>query len=273
MKYLIPFDFSPVSVNAVKNAIKFAENAESDLFLLHIISDKRQLKAKELLLKEFIATLELPKLVTASFHVTVGDIFTDIGKIADYHGADLAIMGTHGVDTMQKLFGSNAVKIIKNSSVPFIVIQEECEMTKLKKIVMPISIEKKSMQVLRFASKLSQMYDAELHLVGRMHSDEFLKHKENVNVIVANNFLVENNIKHKFEIVDVDKSKFLEYVVDYAAKEDADLIATTYFSDAIMPVFEKFVQHLIVNPKHIPVLCVNAQSLSSIDSTLSFMTV
>ena len=83
----------------------------------------------------------------------------------------------------------------------------------------------------------------------------------------------ENKIKHKFEIVDVDKSKFLDYVIDYAAKNDADLFAATYFSDAIMPVFEKFVQHLIVNKKHIPVLCVNAQSLSSIDSTLSFMTV
>lgn len=273
MKYLIPFDFSPVSINAVQNAIKFAENTESDLFLLHIISDKRQLKAKELQLKEFVSTLQLPELVSVSYHVTVGDIFTDIGKIADYHGADLAIMGTHGVDMMQKLFGSNAIKIIKNSSVPFVVIQEECQMTKLKKIVMPISIEKKSMQVLRFASKLSQMYDAEIHLVGRIHEDEFLKHKENVNVIVANNFLVENKIKHKFEIVDVDKSKFLDYVVEYAAKNDADLFATTYFSDAIMPVFEKFVQHLIVNNKHIPVLCVNAQSLSSIDSTLSFMTV
>jgi hypothetical protein len=40
-----------------------------------------------------------------------------------------------------------------------------------------------------------------------------------------------------------------------------------------MPVFEKFVQHLIVNEKQIPVLCYNAKTLTSINSTLTFMTV
>jgi hypothetical protein len=65
--------------------------------------------------------------------------------------------------------------------------------------------------------------------VGRLHSDEFLKKQENVNVITANQFLVENNIKHHFEIVDVSKSDFLDYVINYAADQGADMIAATYF--------------------------------------------
>jgi hypothetical protein len=111
------------------------------------------LRRNEILLKEYVSTLEIPVNVTINHHVAVGEIFNDIGKIASYHGADLVIMGTHGVDVMQKLFGSNAVKIIKNATVPFIVIQEGCEIKQLNKIVIPISIEKKSMQVFTFCGK------------------------------------------------------------------------------------------------------------------------
>ena len=46
-------------------------------------------------------------------------------------------MGTHGVDTMQKIFGSNALHVIKHSSVPFIVFQEAAKVEKMAKIVLP----------------------------------------------------------------------------------------------------------------------------------------
>lgn len=272
MKYLIPFDFTPTSINAVKHGLRLAKFTGGDLFLLHIVNDKELFRAKEMQLKQFVSSLNPEKNVTFSSHVVVGDIFNDIGKIAEYHGADVVVMGTHGVDALQKIFGSNAVKIIRNSTVPFIVIQEECEEKKLKKIVMPFSIETKSMQVLRFATKLSKLYDAEIILIGRQHTDQLLKHKENSNVILAKKHLLENDVKHRFELVDSSKSDFLNYVIDFSKEEGADLIATTYFSDALLPMFEKFIQNLIVNKYHIPVLCLNAQSLSKVDSSLSFMT-
>jgi nucleotide-binding universal stress UspA family protein len=272
MKYLIPFDFTTVSKNAVKHALRLAKMTSGELFLLHLIKDKDTLKIKDIELKNFLNTFNPEQNVTFSGQVVVGDIFNDIGRIAEYHGADLVVMGTHGVDAMQKLFGSNVVKIIRESSVPFIVIQENCDLKHLNKIVLPFSIETKSMQVLRFASTLSKIYDAEIHLIGRKHDDEFLKHKEHSNVIMAKKYLLENKIKHSFELIDIPKNKFQDYVLEYAANNEVDLIATTYFSDSIMPMFEKFVQNLIINNKNIPVLCLNAKSLSKSDSILSFMT-
>jgi nucleotide-binding universal stress UspA family protein len=273
MNYLIPFDFTDASKNAVKHAIRLAAVSSGNLYMLNIVKDKSEMKDNERKLNQYL--IELPKYENISYsaHVVVGDIFTDIGKIAEYHGADFVVMGTHGVDMMQKIFGSNSVKIINSAEVPFIVIQENANETELKKIILPFSIETKSMQVLRFASQLSKTYQAEIHLVGRLHDDEFLKHKENANVILAKRYLLENNIDHHFEMMDVSKSKFLDAVVDYAQKENANMIACTYFSDALLPVFEKFVQHLINNEAKIPVLCLNAKSLSKINSTLSFMTV
>ena len=44
--------------------------------------------------------------------------------IASEIDAEMVIMGTHGIKGMQKFFGSWALKVIANSKVPFIVIQE-----------------------------------------------------------------------------------------------------------------------------------------------------
>lgn len=272
MKYLIPFDFTSITENALKQAIQFAAHDGGEIYIVHIVDDAEHVYLKEIQLKEYMKSLSHPENVSISSHVSVGAVLTDIGKIADYHDADLVIMGTHGVDSFQKMFGSKAVKVIKNSSVPFILLQEGCGLTDLKKIVMPISIERKSIQVLKYAAKFSKLFNAEIHLVGRVHEDSFLKHKENTNVILINDFLHDNNIKHYFEIVNVSKSDFMDFILNYSEKIGANLIATTYFSDSLLPIFEKFVQNLIVNPKNIPVLCVNAQSLTKADATLSLMT-
>lgn len=272
MKYLVPFDFSEVSKNAVRNALNLAEITGGNLFLLHVVNEKEMLKAKELLMNEYIAKVRLSTEIPLSYQLVVGDVFNDIGKIATYHGADYVVMGTHGVDMLQKIFGSNAIKMIRNASVPFIVFQEEASLKKVKRILIPISIETRSMQVLRFAARLSIIYKAQLCLIGRTHTDEFLKHKENSNLILAENYLQERKVDYKIELVDVNRAMFEEYVLDYAVQNNIDLIATTYFSDAVLPIFEKFVQNLIVNKYHIPILCVNAESLTRMDSILSVMT-
>lgn len=271
MKYLIPFDFSSVSEHAVVQAQKLAAKTDGTLLLVHFISDEAERAEKETKFKQYIDSLQ-PE-YKCDFLVEKGHVFDDIGKVAETAESDYVVMGTHGVNLRQRMFGSNAVKVIANCNIPFLVFQEGAEFEGISKIVMPISIESKSMQVLRYAAALSKIYDAEIHLVGRIHSDEFLKRKENANVILISRFLNEAGVKYHFEIVEKDKGEFEDFILSYTKQIEASLIAVTYYSDAILPVFEKFVQHLIVNDDRIPVLSINAQSLSKADSTLSFMTI
>ncbi|MES2587962.1 MAG: universal stress protein [Bacteroidota bacterium] len=273
MKYLIPFDFSPVSQNAVDQAIKFVEFTGGEISILHVVNDKELYRRKDLQLKQYIESLGKHENIIISGHVVVGNNLMDIGKIAEYHGIDLVMMGTHGVDAMQKIFGSNSMKIIRNSIVPFFIFQEGYKFKKLNKIVLPFSIETKSMQVLRFASKLSKLYDAEIHLIGRVQSDEYFRHSENTNILMASKFMKQEGVAFHFEILDVSKGEFQEKVLEYCEKIDSELIATTFYSDSLLPMFEKFVQNLIINKNHIPVLCINAETLMKVDSTLSFLTV
>lgn len=273
MKYLVPFDFSQVSKNAVENAISLAKQSGGDIIILHVVSDRELVQRNKMLLDDYINHLNIDNTnIQLSENVFVGDPFEDIGKMAELNHANYVIMGTHGLTMKQKLFGGNSVKIISNSSTPFIVLQDEVKIKEIKKIVLPYSIENKSLQVIKFASQLCKSYGAELHLVGRHHDDEFLKHKENNSIILAKKHLLEQNVTHHFELGTVSTGDFMEFVLAYAHKENADLIAATYFSDSIMPMFERFIQNLIVNDFKIPVLCVNAQTLSKADSSLSFMT-
>lgn len=273
MKYLIPYDFSSISKNAVQHALRLCKVSGGNLFLLHIVDDKNIYKERERELNNYVDSLNLQDGVTVSGHVVIGDVFADIGKIAEYHGADLVVMGTHGVDGLQKIFGSHSIKIITHSLVPFVVVQENSDMQGIHKIVMPVSLDSESIQVLRVAVHLSKLYDAEIHLIGRHQDDELIRTKVNVNIIVAKKFMMEHNVKHSFEIVDLPKSEFMDYLLEYCHKSGADLLAASYYNDSILPIFEKFVQHLIVNSYNIPVLCVNAAALKHVDSQYSFLTV
>lgn len=273
MKYLVPYDFSPIGNNAVKNALRLCKVTGGDIFILHIVKNKDEFKEKEKQLKAYVSSLDFSGDIHITSHVVVGTIFEDIGKIAEYHGADLVVMGTHGVDALQKIFGSNSVKIITHSVVPFVITQELADMKQIKKIVMPVSFASESIQVLRLAVDISKAFDAEIHLIGRKQNDEWIKHKVQSNIVVAEQYMAKNKVRHSFEIAEVPKSDFIEYIFDYCAKNEVDLMAATYYSDSIFPMFEKFVQQLITNPSHIPVLCVNAQSMTKVTSQYSFITV
>lgn len=273
MKYLVPFDFSHVSKNAVDNALTLCKQSGGDIILLHVVSDRDVVQRNKLLLDDYIKHLNVDNNIHLSENVFVGDPFEDVGKMAELHQANYVIMGTHGLTLKQKIFGGHTVKIISNSSTPFIVLQDDVTIKEIKKIILPFSIENKSLQVIKFASQLCKTYGAELHLVGRHHDDEFLKHKENTSIIVAKTHLYEQGVTHHVELGDVSKGDFMDFILEYAHKEKADLIAATYFSDSLMPMFDKFIQNLIVNELKIPVLCVNAQTLSKADSTLSYLTI
>jgi nucleotide-binding universal stress UspA family protein len=273
MKYLVPYDFSTISQNAVQHALRLCKESGGNLFLLHVVRHKEEYKDKEKELDRYVGDLIVPDGISVTGHVVVGDIFTDIGKIAKYHGADLVVMGTHGVDALQKIFGSRSLRIITRSVVPFVVVQENSNMQGIHKIVMPVSFETESIQVLRVAVHLSKLFDAEIHLIGRHQEDENAQTKVNVNIIVAKKFMLENKVRHSFEVVDISKGEFMDYLLDYSEKNNVDLLAASYYTGNTLPIFSKFVQNLIVNPKDIPVLCVNAEALTHINSQYSFITV
>jgi nucleotide-binding universal stress UspA family protein len=203
--------------------------------------------------------------------VITGSLFEDMGKAAHLLSASLIVMGTHGAHGMQKVFGSNAVKMISNTSAPLLITQGKKTVEKIKNIVMPFSFAKESIQISTFAGSIAQKFNATIHLVGFHDKDEWLEGHTRTNQKIVRQLLTDNNIKH--EIVNLSKKESYEKeLMDYSASVDADLIAAAYFKEGIMPSPNSFIQIIIENELQIPLLTVNSEELS-VTSGMSFMTV
>src|SRR5690554_7650207 len=123
--FIVPHDFTSVGDAALKYAMFLAKPRKTAIMLLHIVSNKTKAKPALEKLEQIISNLDLnvgDGAVEAK--VVEGNIFDDISKIAEESDARLIIMGTHGAVGMQKLFGSYAMKVVVNSSVPFLRSEE-----------------------------------------------------------------------------------------------------------------------------------------------------
>lgn len=270
MKYLVPYDFSPITRTALDHALMFAKPTNASIELFHVISKEALRPETEAKFEELLSSLNEETRASVSFKISVGDIFEDIGKEAEEANAQLLIMGTHGAKGLQKLFGSHAIKVITSSSVPFIVTQAKGPEEDIKRVAFPVNLARESVQILRFVKVLAKKFDAEIHLLGDFESDEWLAKKINVNVKIVQNDLNRDGIKHEVHILN-GKGSYYEEVIDYCAKYRADMIAITHFSDSIFPQFDKFTQEIITNKLELPVLVVNARHISDVVTNYSYM--
>ena len=208
----------------------------------------------------------------ATTKVIVGDLYEDMGKAGELLKAALIVMGTHGASGMQKVFGSNAIKMIRNSGSPFLITQGKKSVDKLKTIVMPFSFAKETIQITSFAGIIAKQFKAKIHLVGFHDKDQWLEHKVQSNQLVVRKHLTDNDVAH--EIVNLPRTDSYEQeLMDYANKVDADIIAAAYFKEGIMPTPNSFMQMMLENELNVPVLTVNSEELSVVNSNYSFMTV
>ena len=122
-RILVPTDFTKVADCAMNHAAKMAERMGAEVHLLHIVGDADEVEVAQLKLdmevgraKRWSANVKVVPVVR------VGSVYEDIGTAASEIGAGLIIMGTHGMRGMQFITGSRALRVITNSSVPFIVV-------------------------------------------------------------------------------------------------------------------------------------------------------
>jgi len=271
-KYLVPFDFTQVSDDAMQYALKLARTGGGQVLLGHIVKDHDQVASAELKLNDIISNLPEEDKERTSYKVLEGNIFDDISKMAELTEASVIVMGTHGPHGLQKVFGSNALKIVSSSSIPFIITQEDEKDSEINDIVMPFSFQRESVQVTQFAASLAEKYDATIHLVGYRDKDEWLLRDMKTNQAIVRKHLAQHDIKYNMVTLPGNKP-YEKELMDYAAVVDADLIAAAYFPQGIRALFHSFLQEMIMNEHKIPVITINAPEVMAVNSGFSFLTV
>lgn len=256
---LVPTDFTKVADCALNHAIVLAKKLGAEINLLHIVSKQNAIEPTKEKLNKIAEDVRAKHGLTINGIARVGNIFDDIGDVAAEIGAKLIIMGTHGVRGIQHLTGSNAIKVITNSTVPFIVVQEKSITDGYEKIVLPMDMSKETKQKVDATAYLAKYFNSKVYVFAPKEDDEFLGNAVKRNVAFTEKFLKEHNIPYEIKISE-DKGNFTKLTIRYAAAINADLIAIVNDPDAAgVPDFlgSSDEQHILTNDPQIPVLCVN----------------
>ena len=254
--FLIPIDFTDVTENALKYALRMS-NPNDEIVLLHIEGELNQAVTEYTMgvLKDKYTKGYDVKITTS---IVSGKIELGIGKAAESFDADLIVMGTHGEDFFQRIFGSKAIDVISNSKTPFIVVQNGTSFKSMKKVVMTIDFERKSMRVIEAVSKLCLHYDAEIILVGGNHLGNEDWKDINSNIQTALKFLLEQKIKCSTKLL--NQKTFNEELISFSELNDIDMIALAYYPDTQHLISGKFAQHVLNNKLDLPVLILDAET-------------
>jgi len=247
---LVPTDFSKVADCALNHAIKIASTLNGEISLLHVIAKQKDADATREKLNKIAEENSTKYNVNVNSIVRIGNIFEDIGEVASEIGAKLIIMGTHGVKGFQHITGSHALKVITNSPVPFIVVQERFIKEGYGKIVLPLDLSKDTKQKLALAVMMGKNFKSKVHIIVPDEDDEFLRNTLNRNITFAKKTLEENSMSYEVKIAD-DKGSFVKQIIKYAVHIEADLI-TIMNAEAGSDE-----QQIIANEAQIPVMCMN----------------
>ncbi len=259
-KILVPTDFTEVARCAINHAIKTAETINGSVTLLHVVAAKDKVAETRKKLSDEVALFKSKSNVPIDSLVRVGNIFDDIGDAAAELDAELIFMGTHGMKGMQFITGSHALKVVKNSKPPFIVVQDrDVQENGYDDIVVPLDLSKQTKQKLHIVANMAKYFNSKLHLITPKETDEFLKNQLDRNLKFAKNFLKEKGIDFTTTISEEKGGNFAKVITKFAAAHNADLIAImNLHENSLMGMLgNSYEQQLITNDAEIPVMCIN----------------
>lgn len=262
---LVPTDFTKEAHTAINHAVELANTINGEVVLLHVVENKEDVEpAKAKLAEEQKLANEMEGSVPVKTMIRIGNIFNDIGDSAAEINASMIIMGTHGASGWQKVAGSHALKVVTNSSVPFVIVQNDMmHVGGYDKIMIPLDLHNETKQKLEIVADMAKYFDSEVHIFTPKETDEFLKHKLNGNIAWAKKYLAEKGIKSATHVA--EKGSFVKNMITTAQDLEIDLISIMNLQkNSLMGMFgSSYEQSIITNEAQIPVLCVNPKVVSS----------
>lgn len=254
--FIVPHDFSEVANVALDHAIITAKPLGAEIHLLHVVNKEKDLAAAKAKLQEVINSKSDE--VSIKPMVRLGNIFEDIGEYAAENGAELIFMGTHGTHGWQHLTGMNALKVVTNSTVPFIIVQEKSpKETGYDDIVVPLDLNKETKQKLAIVANLAKYFKSKIHVITPEETDEFLKHQVKANIMFAKKYFEERNLEVSATLV--PHSGFDKEVIKHAISVGADLVAIMNLNkNSLLGVLtSNHEEYIITNDAQIPTLIMN----------------
>ncbi len=182
-KILVPCDFSDQAVSAFRFALDVARKSVSEVHLLHVVElpvmhDSMlmpTLSFEATLLKDLTSNAEdrfkkildeyakdmavITKISFGNTSISIMDYITD-------EEVELVVMGTKGASGLQELIiGSTAERIVRGAACPVITVKKYTDVSTIKKIVFPNSLEMNQDDLVLHVKALQDFFKASVHVV------------------------------------------------------------------------------------------------------------
>ncbi|MBK9283337.1 MAG: universal stress protein [Sphingobacteriaceae bacterium] len=274
-RILVPFDFSPFSSNALREAIFVAKCFMAEIELLHVIAPvyldanssallptndsfyNRLLKQAENNLKKITKEITKNEGVKISCSSKLNVIHQEIISFASKKKVDLIIMGTHGTSGISEFFaGSNAYRVVSEAKCPVLTLQKRIKGISFKRILLPIRLELNSRQKVNFVATLAKVFVSKIYIVGYLESNSKSdKLKVQAYMKQVKSFLDDTAIPNESCLLKSDN--FTEDSLKFAKKNKIDLITTMSKHDFnLKQLIKGSYTQQFVNHSPIPVLSV-----------------
>jgi nucleotide-binding universal stress UspA family protein len=138
-KILVPTDFSPPSLEALRYARELARERNARLILLHVVEPfhpdwrmdtttlQRAARDQARHRLDELVSRELPG-ASAVAEVRAGHPVEQINAVAGKHRADVIVIATHGRTGLQHaLLGSVAERVVRHAPCPVLVLRAQAE--------------------------------------------------------------------------------------------------------------------------------------------------
>lgn len=181
---LVPCDFSKPALNAFRFALDVARKSKGTIFLMNVIQlpaihdpiimpvvafEKeffKELKEKTAQQFDKLIARYKPGKARVKSGVTFGSPFRMIQDFIKKKKIDLVIMGSHGSTGVREyLIGSNAEKVVRNSTVPVLIIKDYYK-GPIKDIVFANTLETESQEkLIERVKELQAFFKAKVHIL------------------------------------------------------------------------------------------------------------
>lgn len=270
-KIIVPVDFSKYSEYALEAAAILAKKNNAEIFALHMLEMSNAVltassqgpkpkmlfflklaeqKFNEFLKKDFLEGLKITPIVKNY------KVFSEVSEVAEEHGADLIVMGSHGVSGFTEVFvGSNTEKVVRHSKLPVLVIKQKPVNLDFETVVFASDFAMNIVDVYQRAVAFLGK-DSNLHLLYVNVPGEKFRSTAEMEQNVANFLLkAEGNLNKLNKVHYVSDYTIQQGIINFANVFGADLLVmSTHGRKGLAHFFEGSITEDMANRANLPVL-------------------
>ena len=271
-KIIVPVDFSDFSEHALETAAYFAKKHKADILVVHLIDLPTSLISKssasineESLFKIKLAEKNFKNFLNKDYlkGIKVKPIikgskdFKELNNVALKEGADLIIMGSHGVYGLKEiLIGSNTEKVVRNSKIPVLITKGVAITSNLESAVFGCDFSNDDIEPYLKAKELLKTLGCQIQLLHvNTPNSKFISTSERYNKALQFIEKSGDSIDDLNNVAFTSEYSIEEGILDFANTHGKDLIImATHGKKGIEHFLDGSISEDVANHATLPVL-------------------